>query len=153
MTRMLWLLRKVYHNWVVYHKIQVHSFLKVESLQETRCTKSWNQFKGYDSLSLRYVMFSILEKKGPSLGKINVKVPHQRSPFAMNFEDRSHEETEIQQRCARSKAWNLAKNTNSKKKTGLHSTRPRKNVSSRLRQQKNRRKESLLLIQERVCIL
>ena len=52
---------------------------------------------------------SIREKKGPSLGKIQVKVPHQRSPFAMKFEDRSHEETERQQRCARSKAWNLAK--------------------------------------------
>ena len=53
---------------------------------------------------------SIREKKGPSLGKINVKVPHQRSPCAMKFEDRSHEETERQQLCARSKAWNLAKN-------------------------------------------
>ena len=28
----------------------------------------------------------------------------------MKFEDRSHEETERQQRCARSKAWSLAKN-------------------------------------------
>ena len=28
----------------------------------------------------------------------------------MKFDDRSHEETERQQRCARSKAWNLAKN-------------------------------------------
>ena len=30
----------------------------------------------------------------------------------MKFEDRSHEETERQQRCARSKAWNLPKNKN-----------------------------------------
>ena len=52
---MLWLLRKVSLNWVVYHKIQMHSFLKIESLAETRCRKSWNQFKGYDSLSLRNV--------------------------------------------------------------------------------------------------
>ena len=51
---------------------------------------------------------SIREKKGPSFEKINV-VPHQRSPYAMKFEDRSHEETERQQRCARSKAWNLAR--------------------------------------------
>ena len=29
----------------------------------------------------------------------------------MKFEDSSHEETERQQRCAPSKAWNLAKNT------------------------------------------
>ena len=28
----------------------------------------------------------------------------------MKFEDKSHEETERQQRCARSKAWNLARN-------------------------------------------
>ena len=49
-------------------------------------------------------------KKGPSLGKINVKDPHQRSSYAVKFEDRSHEETERQQRCARSKAWTLAKN-------------------------------------------
>ena len=53
---------------------------------------------------------SIREKKGPSLGKIQVKHPHQRSPYAMKFEDRSHEETERQQRCGQSRAWNLAKN-------------------------------------------
>ena len=43
------------------------------------------------------------------MGKINVKVHHQRSPNAMKSEDMSHEETERQQRRARSKAWNLAK--------------------------------------------
>ena len=68
---------------------------------------------------------SIREKKGPSLGKIQVKNPHQRSPYAMNFEDRSQEETERQQRCARSKAWNLAKNIfklNDKDKATFHSS-------------------------------
>ena len=49
----------------------------------------------------------------------------------MIFGDWSHEETERQQPCARSKAWNLAKNKN---KLRLHSTRPRKNGYSRLRQ-------------------
>ena len=53
---------------------------------------------------------SIQEKKGPSHGKLQVKHPHQRSRYAVKFEDRSQEETERQQRCARSKAWNLAKN-------------------------------------------
>ena len=53
---------------------------------------------------------SIRDKKGPSLGKRQVANPHQRSPYAMKFEDRSHEETERQERCTRSKAWNLAKN-------------------------------------------
>ena len=70
----------------------------LEPIQKERFTKS----------TLRHA--SIREKKGPSLGKLNVKVPHQRSPYAMKFEDKSHEETERQQRCARSKAWNLAKN-------------------------------------------
>ena len=68
------------------------------SIRKVRFTKS----------TLRHA--SIWEKKGPSLGKINVRAPHPRSPHAMKFEDRSHEETERQQRCARSKAWNIAKN-------------------------------------------
>ena len=53
---------------------------------------------------------SIQEKKGPTLGKIQVKPRHQRSPYFIKFEVRSHEETARQQRCARSKAWNLAQN-------------------------------------------
>ena len=43
----------------------------------------------------------IRENKRPSLGKIQVKVPHQRSPYAMKFEERSQEEIERQERCAR----------------------------------------------------
>ena len=88
----------------------MHSFLKVESLGETRCRKSWNQLQRVRFTESTLRRASIQEKKGPSLRKINVKVPHQRSPYAMKFEDRSHEETERQQRCARSKAWNLVKN-------------------------------------------
>ena len=44
------------------------------------------------------------------LPKIQVKVPHHRSPYAMKFEDRSLEEIEKQERCARGDAWRLAKN-------------------------------------------
>ena len=69
----------------------------LEPIQRVRFTKS----------TLRHA--SIQEKNWPSLGKIHVKVPHQRSPNAMKFEDRSHEETERQQRCVQSKAWDLAK--------------------------------------------
>ena len=76
---------------------------------ETRCKKSWDRFEEYDSLSLRYVKQVSGNRKEPSLGKIQVKNPHQRRPCAMKFEDRSQEETERQQRCARSKTWNLAK--------------------------------------------
>ena len=36
--------------------------------------------------------------------------PHQRSPNAPKFEDRSQEETEWQEGCAREAAWKLAKN-------------------------------------------
>ena len=87
---------------------------------------------------------SIREKKGPSLGKIQVQLPHQRSPCAVKFEDRSQEETERQQRCAPSKAWNLAKNLDKlKEKRRLHSTRLRKYGYCRLHQQKSRRKDSL----------
>ena len=43
-------------------------------------------------------------------GTIKVKPRHQRSPYAFKFEDRSHEETERQERCAQSKARDLAKN-------------------------------------------
>ena len=77
----------------------------LEPTQRVRFTES----------TLRYASFR--EKKGPSLGKINVKFRHQRSPYSMKFEDRSHER---QQRCARSKARNLSKNifTSSKKKQG-----------------------------------
>ena len=53
---------------------------------------------------------NIRENKGPSLGKIQVKVPHQRSPYALKFEDRSQEETARQERCARGHTWRLAKN-------------------------------------------
>ena len=69
----------------------------LEPIRRVRFTKS----------TLRHA--GIREKKGTSLGKINVKVHHQRGPYAMKFEDKSHEETERQQRCARGKAWNLAK--------------------------------------------
>ena len=55
-----------------------------EPIQRVRFTKS----------TLRHA--SIREKKGPSLGKRQVKHPHQRSPYGLKFEDRSFEETERQ---------------------------------------------------------
>ena len=64
------------------------------------------------------------KRKDHRLEKYKSKSPHQRSPYAVKFEDRSHEETEGQQRCARSKAWNLAKNIHKLKekvKAAFHS--------------------------------
>ena len=45
----------------------------------------------------------------PSLGMIRPGELHQRNPNVPKFEDRSQEETERQQRCAREAAWRLAK--------------------------------------------
>ena len=48
--------------------------------------------------------------QNPSLGMICPGDPHQRNPNAPKFEDRSQEETEWQERCAREAPWRLAKN-------------------------------------------
>ena len=63
------------------------------------------------------------EKKGPSLGKIQVKLLHQCSPYALKIEDRSPGESARQERCARGDAWELARKISKlkKKKTKLHS--------------------------------
>ena len=48
--------------------------------------------------------------QNPSLGYICPGEPHERSPNAPKFEDRSQEETEWQEQGAREAAWRLAKN-------------------------------------------
>ena len=108
---MQWLLWKLYLRWCC--ASQDSELLDSQRGKQAR----WNPMQKVLG-SIRKVRFtqstlrqaSIREKKGPSLGKRQVKTPHQRSPHALKFEDRSHGETETQQRCARSKAWNLAKN-------------------------------------------
>ena len=62
----------------------------------------------FSKATLRHA--NIQESKGPSLGVIQLKNPHQHSPYAPKFEDRSQDETERQERCARGDAWRLAKN-------------------------------------------
>ena len=52
----------------------------------------------------------IREREGPSRGTIQKCEPHERSLCAPKFEQRSHEETLHQERCARRVAWHLAKN-------------------------------------------
>ena len=51
-----------------------------------------------------------IRDQNPSLGMICPGEPHRRNPNAPKFEDRSQEETEWQERCAREAAWRLAKN-------------------------------------------
>ena len=50
-----------------------------------------------------------IRDQNPSLGYICTCEPHQRSPNAPKFEDRSQEETEWQEQGAREAAWKLAK--------------------------------------------
>ena len=62
----------------------------------------------------------IRERKGPSRGIIPKCEPHERSPCAPKFQERSHEETLHQDRCARRVAWDLAKiSTSSRMRTKL----------------------------------
>ena len=87
---------------------------------------------------------SIREKKGPSLGKIQVKPQPQRSPHAMKLEDPSLKRLKDKSDVPKARLGILSKTyTSSKRTTKLHSTRPRRNRYSRLSQQKSRRKESL----------
>ena len=51
-----------------------------------------------------------IRDQNPSLGYICPGEPHERSPNAPTFEDRSLEETEWQEQGAREPAWRLAKN-------------------------------------------
>ena len=51
-----------------------------------------------------------IRDQNPSLGYVCPGEPHQRSPNAPKFEDRSQEETEWQEQGAREAAWKLAKN-------------------------------------------
>ena len=51
-----------------------------------------------------------IRDQNPSLGYICPGEPHERSPNASKFEDRSLEETEWQEQGAREAAWKLAKN-------------------------------------------
>ena len=51
-----------------------------------------------------------IRDQNPSLGYICPGEPHERSPNAAEFEDRSREETEWQEQGAREAAWKLAKN-------------------------------------------
>ena len=73
--------------------------------------KSWKIRK-----PIRCVLFSKavvrqadIRDENPSSGTMCPGDPHQRNPNASKFEDRSQEETEWHERCAREAAWRLAK--------------------------------------------
>ena len=139
MTRMLSLLRKVYHKWVVYHKIQMHSFLKVESLGEARCRKSWNQFKGYDSRSLRPVKRVSGKRKDHRWEQCMSKFLIREVPTLCNLRTgpmkRLKDSSDVPEA---KRGISLAKKhiQAQRKRTRLHSTFPQRTGYSRLRQQR-----------------
>ena len=90
-----------------------------------------------------------IRDQNPSLGKICPGEPHERSPNAPNFEDRSQEETEWQEQGAREAAWKLAKNVLKLMKE-QHSSHLRK-IGACLHQLLNLRNENLLSTPERQC--
>ena len=89
---------------------------KGEDKSAVASVKSVRQLKGKRVLEpIRRVRFTRaalrqanIREKGPSLGKIQVKIPQQRSPYALKFEERSPGETARQERRARGDAWERA---------------------------------------------
>ena len=145
MTRMLWLLRKVYHNWVVDHTTRMRWYLKeADSPGETRCQKSWDQFKEYGSPSLRYVKQVSGKRKNHGLEKYESKFLISEVPTLWNLRTdpikRLNDSSDVPE--ARLGTWPKTY-TSSKRKTKSQSAFPRRHGYSRLRQQKSRRKESL----------
>ena len=82
-----------------------------------------SKFEKFDS---RYKSSEYPGKRKDHRWESTQVVPRQRSPYAPKFEDRSQcEETGRHQRCAQSKAWDLANFfffASSNRRTGLHSS-------------------------------
>ena len=93
-----------------------------------------------------------IRDQNPSLGCICPGEPHQLSPSAPKFEDRSEEETEWQEQGAREAAWKLAKSVlKFKDKKEQHSSHFRQ-IGACLHQLLNLRNETLLSTPARRCI-
>ena len=90
-----------------------------------------------------------IRDQNPSLGYICPGEPHERSPNAPKFEDRSQEETEWQEQGAREAAWKLAKSV-LKFKEHERATFFLK-IGPCLHQLLNLRNENLLSTPERQC--
>ena len=90
----------MYGNWVVYFKTwrrrSLFSGRAQTLIQRVKFTKA-------------IARHTKIRDQNSSLGKICPGEPHERSPNAPKFEDRSHEETEWQEQGAREAAWKLVK--------------------------------------------
>ena len=93
-----------------------------------------------------------IRDQNPSLGYICPGEPHERSPNAPKFEDRSQEETEWQEQGAREAAWKLAKSVFKLKEHQRAAFFSHSENSACLHHQLlNLRKENLLSTRERQC--
>ena len=127
--------------------------------QDVESPKSSSTLRKSSNKSIRCVLFTRavvrhanIRDQNPSLGMISPGYPHQRNPSALKFEDRSQEETEWQERCAREAAWKLAKSVKKLKDTiKQHSSHLRK-IGACLRHHfLNLRNENLLWTPVRRC--
>ena len=110
--------------------------------------KSWDIRK---PILCAVVRHADIRDQNLSLGMVCPGELHQRNPNAPKCEDRSQEETEWQERCAREAAWRLAKSIlNLMEKIKQHSSHFRKRVAC-LHQILNLRNENLLSTLERQC--
>ena len=88
----------------LFEKVHSKERRKFGSNHAVKFTKrTWHQIK-------------ILERNGLSRGIIHKCEPHERSPCAPSFEERTPEETLLQERCARTVAWDLAEHVYKLKK-------------------------------------
>ena len=97
----------MHDNWVACFRTQsrqnIGRFLR-------KCTKVLRSIRLVRFTRAKQRLANIRESTGPSIGKVQLKVLHQRSLYSSNFEDRSQEEIDRQERCARGDAWRLAMN-------------------------------------------
>ena len=85
---------------------------------EAYLTKSSDMQKPIQRVKFTKAIARHTRDQNPSLGYICPGEPHQRSPNAPKFEDRSQEETEWQEQGAREAAWKLAKSVFKLKEQG-----------------------------------
>ena len=98
--------KKVLYSWVVRWKTEPPESLSVLR----KGTEALGQIRRVQFTSAPQRHANIRHNKGLSLGTIQVKSSHLRSPYALKFKNGSQEETERQEWCVRRDAWRLTKN-------------------------------------------
>ena len=99
-------LNKIIHNSYFKRKISLEEQKAQKERKSSDMPKPIQRWKFTKAIARH----TKIRNQNPSLGFICPGEPHQRSPNASKFEDRSQEETEWQERGAREAAWKLAKN-------------------------------------------